>query len=67
MKTRSPSPSPSRQGLWSAVADAVRDGWGSTARMLLILAVRGGIVIVALILGAHLPVVDVLRTLMGLR
>lgn len=47
MTTAKPSkqPTANRVGLWSTIATAISGGWGTTARMIVILVVLGGIAI----------------------
>lgn len=39
-----------RVGMWSTISDAVRDGWGATARLIAILAVTSSSSAVAAVL-----------------
>lgn len=54
-----------KAGMWSTIADAVQSGWGSTARLLLILAVLGAIVTGVAMASGDSELVGLVRTLVG--
>lgn len=50
--------------MWSAISGAVDGGWGSTVRILVILAVRGGVAIGIVLAVGTSPAASLLRTLL---
>jgi hypothetical protein len=55
---------PSRIGMWSTITGAIDGGWGPTARMLVILVVRGGIAIGTVLAVGASPAASVFRSLL---
>lgn len=58
--------SPSRAGLWSTITTAISGGWGTTARMLVILVALGAIVIGVVLAIDERPADAVIRALIAL-
>lgn len=54
-----------KTGMWSTIADAVQSGWGSTARLLLILVMLGAIVTGAAMATGDSELVGLVRTFLG--
>lgn len=52
-------------GMWSTIADAVQSGWGSTARLLIILVMLGAILTSAAMATGESELVGLVRTLFG--
>lgn len=51
--------------MWSTIADAVQSGWGSTARLLVILVMLGAILTGAAMATGESELMGLVRTLLG--
>lgn len=63
----SKAPRPDTQikaGMWSTIADAVQSGWGSTARLLVILVMLGAILTGAAMATGESELMGLVRTLL---
>lgn len=63
----SKAPRPDTQikaGMWSTIADAVQSGWGSTARLLVILLMLGAMLTGAAMATGESELVGLVRTLL---